>query len=428
MPPRFQPPKGMRDFLPEEAQKLRQVLDTCRKVFESYGFAPLETPAVESFDLLAAKKGLGEAAKDEIYYFKDKGDRELGLRFDLTVPLARIILGNPSLPKPFKRYAVGKVYRYDNPQNMRWREFWQADIDTVGSPSPLADAECISAAIDVLTQLGLEDFMIRINDRRVLEAAVEGLGVKKEDAPFVFRIIDKLDKIGEEGVKKELWTKNIDADKVLDYISTSGKNSKVLEKLGKFVKDETLKDLKELLELADKFGIDGRLKLDPSLVRGLDYYTGIVYEVSIGKVAVSCGGGGRYDDLVKNLGGPAIPATGISLGIDRILATLEEEARIKAAKTTKVFIAAISDSVRDEVFKLAQSVRQTGVACATDVAGRNLSKQLDYANVMGIPYVVIIGENELKEKKAKIKNMLKSSEETVKLSDLKEWAKALHSS
>jgi len=156
----FKPPKGMRDFLPEDAQKLRHVLDTCRSVFEKYGFQPLETPNVEGFELLASKKGLGEAVKDEIYYFQDKAKRELGLRFDLTVPLARIILDNPNLPRPFKRYAIGKVYRYDNPQRLRWREFWQADIDIVGSSSPLADIECISAVVDILNQLGFEDFNI----------------------------------------------------------------------------------------------------------------------------------------------------------------------------------------------------------------------------------------------------------------------------
>jgi histidyl-tRNA synthetase len=422
---KFQPPKGMRDFLPEEAAKLQQVLDTCRRVYESYGFQPLETPSVESFELLAAKKGLGEGVKDEIYYFKDKADRELGLRFDLTVPLARIVLSNSNIPKPFKRYSIGKVYRYDNPQNMRWREFWQADVDIIGSASPLADIECISAVIDVLTQLGLEDFIIRVSDRKVLEAALESFGVTKENVPFAFRTIDKLNKIGIEGVKKELWTKNIDADKILGFVQTSGKNSKVLEKVGKVVKPEALKDLKELFELAEKSGIDSRVKLDPSLVRGLDYYTGIVYEVQIGKVAVSCGGGGRYDDLVKNLGGQALPATGISIGVDRVLATLEEESRIKLAKITKIFIAAVSDSVRKDVFQIAQKMRTSGVPCSTDVAGRNLSKQLDYANAMGIPYVIVIGENELKEKKAKIRNMLKSEEKAVKLSELEEWAKGI---
>lgn len=425
MPPGFQPPKGMRDFLPEEAQKLQQVLDTCRKVFESYGFVPLETPAVESFELLAAKKGLGEAVKDEIYYFQDKAKRELGLRFDLTVPLARIVLNNPNLPKPFKRYAIGKVYRYDNPQNLRWREFWQADVDIVGSASLLADVECLSAVIDVLTALGLEDFMIRVNDRRALDAALRSLGVKNEEVPAVFRSIDKLDKIGLEGVRKELWAKNIDASRIIDYIQISGKNSKALEKMAELVRPEALKGLKELLELAEKSGIDGRIKLDPSLARGFDYYTGIVYEVSIGKVAVSCGGGGRYDDLVRDLGGPAIPATGISLGIDRILATLEEEARIKAVQKTKVFVAAVSDSVRPAAFELAQKFRKAGIACATDVAGRNLSKQLDYSNAVGIPFVVIVGEAELKEKKVRVRDMLRSQEKEMKLSELVEWSRSL---
>ncbi len=272
---KFQTPKGTRDLMPQDAELLNYVRSTVSRVFESFGFGPLYTPAFESFDLLAAKGGLGEAVKDEIYFFKDKSERELGLRFDQTMPLARIIASNPQMPKPFKRYAIGTVWRYDNPQAMRWREFWQADIDIIGSKLVVADAEVVAAACRCLEELGFDDYSIRVNNRKFLDARI-GKSVENVKIPAVFRILDKLDKIGAEGVKAELKKIGCDKKEVLSLISDKG----CAEEDGEIV---------ELLKCLKSFGFDKRIVVDASLVRGLEYYTGLVFEISLEPAAAAEG-------------------------------------------------------------------------------------------------------------------------------------------
>ena len=210
------PPKGTRDITQEQARKLWKIIEICREVFESFGFEPLFTPAFEKFEILAAKGGLGEGVKEEIYYFQDKAGRELGLRFDLTMPLARFVAANPQIPKPFKRYAIAPVWRYDNPQRLRYREFWQADIDIVGSSSLLADIECLVCACEVLKKLGIKDFFVRVNNRVLIENLLKPFAGEK--VKETFRIIDKLDKIGKDGVKKELEQIGVNAEKILEII------------------------------------------------------------------------------------------------------------------------------------------------------------------------------------------------------------------
>lgn len=386
---KFQTPKGTRDLMPEDAVRMNYVRSAVSQVFESFGFSPLYTPAFESFELLGAKGGLGEAVKDEIYYFKDKSDRELGLRFDQTMPLARVVSSNPQMPKPFKRYAVGTVWRYDNPQAMRWREFWQADVDIVGSSSIVADAEVIAAACACLEKLGFKDYSIRVNNRKFLDTKI-GKSVEKEKMPQVFRILDKLDKIGEEGVRAEL--KNIGCDKkeVLAIIS----DKSCAEDDGEIVQ------LKKYLK---SFGFDKRLQVDASLVRGLEYYTGLVFEVSLGK-GVSCGGGGRYDDLIGKMGGQVTAAVGISLGLDRI-AEVMRDGKMAYPRRPVVFVANVDEAVRPAAIKLAQDLRAAGVDCATNVTDRPMAKQFDSAESMGARYVVIVGKDEVKSKKFKLRDM-----------------------
>ena len=192
--PRFQTPRGTRDFPPEEMMKRQYVFDTIRQVFESFGFSPMETPAFESWELLSAKGGGGEEVKDEIYYFRDKSNRELGLRFDLTVPMARFVASNPQLAKPFKRYQIGRAWRYDRPQAGRFREFWQADVDVIGAEGTDADAECIAVAVEALKRLGFSRFTVRLNSRKVLNSTIKSAGVDAKDAAQVFRALDKLEK------------------------------------------------------------------------------------------------------------------------------------------------------------------------------------------------------------------------------------------
>jgi len=404
----FQVPKGTRDFLPKEAINFFKLIQTVRKVFEEYGFDPIITPAFESFELLAAKGGLGEAVKDEIYYFKDKSDRELGLRFDMTMPLARVVSSNPQMPKPFKRYVIDKVWRYDNPQAMRWREFWQADIDVVGSSSVLADVECLAAVCKILSELGLKDYFIRVNSRKLLDGLMSK-SVPENRILEVFRILDKQDKIGIEQVKEELNSIGVDGKAIIKVLT---------EKDIDISSFEGGQEIKEFFEYAKAYGIDKKLKLDLSLVRGLEYYTGVVFEVFVG-AKVSCGGGGRYDNLIEVVGGAKIPATGISLGLDRIFEVMKEKKIFEMKNTvTKVFVANVDEKTKKNAIKIAQKLRNEGISCQTDLMNRNLSKQLQYADSLGIPYSIVVGEKELKEKKFKLKDMKKKTERKMELEEI----------
>jgi histidyl-tRNA synthetase len=411
----FQPPKGTRDFLPADAKKLQQIIDILRSTFEKFGFEPMSTPAFESFELLSAKGGLGEAVKDEIYYFEDKSKRPLALRFDLTMPLARVATSN-NFPLPFKRYQIEKVWRYDNPQALRWREFLQADADIVGSKSILADAECLAAACACIQNLGFKEFYVRVNSRKLLQKLFEKF-VEKKKIVDAFRIIDKLEKIGKAQVENELKKKKIDAKKILDIIKISGTNEEILRALGrKFGRNEGLEELESLIEYAKSFGIENLIKIDLSLVRGLEYYTGLVFEISLG-AKVSCGGGGRYDNLLKIVGGKDLPATGISLGVDRILEVMKENKMFEEKVGKKVFVANATDDMLNEAIKVARKLREEGVACEINLMERNLAKQLEYADKISIPFVVIVGKEELKQGRYKLRDM---QEKTEKILDFRE--------
>jgi len=415
----FQPPKGTRDFLPEEMEKWQTVLDVVRQVYEKYGFRPLDTPAFESFELLAAKGGAGEAIKDEIYYFKDKSDRELGLRFDLTVPMSRVLANNPNLPKPFKRYQIGKVWRYGNPQAMRYREFWQADVDTVGSASPLADAECVAAVCEVFEKLGFKEIRVRLNNRKLIQSLMEDAGITGEKLIDTFRIVDKMDKIGEEGVCKELEEKGVEWRKVSEIIEVRGAGA--LEKAEKkWGGTDGLDELKQFVKFGRALGMEKLIEVDFSLMRGLDYYTGLVFEIMVGEEKLTFAGGGRYDNMIKKFGGPELPATGISIGLNRIVALMEERNMFKGSEAKKVFVAYVSDEMAEKALETCQMLRKAGITALMDVGARKLGKQMEYAAAAGVSCVVIMGPKELEKKSVKLRDMKTGKEKDVKMDRLVE--------
>jgi len=415
---KFQPPRGTRDLMPEDAAKLEKVLDIVRSVFKKYGFLPLFTPAFEDFGLLSVKGGLGEAVKDEIYYFKDKSDRELGLRFDLTMPMVRVVASNPQLKLPFRRYATGSVWRYDRPQAMRFREFWQADVDIVGTKSVKADVECLAVVCECLERLGFQDYYIRVNNRKIAQRVFEKI-VGAENIKEAFRSIDKLDKIGLDGVKAELEEKNISTKDVMKFLKIKGTNKVVLRKLKAYGKVDGVDELEEMLNFAKDFGMLKRLKIDVSLVRGLDYYTGNVFEVFLGE-NVSCGGGGRYDDLIEAVGGSPMPATGISLGISRIVEVMKGKDMFKPLFDSefRVFVANVDDESFSSAIKTAAKLRKKGIACETDSMQRNLSNQLEYADSVGVRYVVIVGKKEMASGKLKFKDMKNKTEDETTIGEI----------
>ncbi len=413
---KFQPPRGTRDFLPEEMFKRQFIIDTARDVFEKWGFDPLDTPAFEDFELLTAKSG--EAIKDEIYYFRDKSDRELGLRFDFTVPLARVVASNPGIPKPFRRYQLGPVWRYDRPGSGRWREFWQADIDIVGSAGPEADAEVVACACAALQKMGISNFFVRVNNRKIINSFLKSLG-----ASDAIRTIDKLEKIGEAAVKEELKAKGIyeeKIDSIMKFIRI-----KDVDKAASLVKEEKgregIKELQELIRRLGAFGFSATP--DMSLVRGLDYYTGNVFEImQEGNLTITAGG--RYDNMIEGFGGKPTPATGISLGIDR-LANLVQ---LDFGKTkVNVYIANVDEKSKDRCAEIAKQLRELGLNVEYDVVSRSLAKQLEYVNSKGIKFLLVVGEKELKSGTLKLRNMQTGGEKEVELRNLKRVADIINS-
>jgi histidyl-tRNA synthetase len=422
----IQPPKGTRDFLPEEMAARQFVFDISREVFERFGFEPLETPAIESWELLSKKGGGGEDIKKEVYYFKDKGDREIGLRFDLTAPLGRVVAGNPQIPKPFKRYQIAPVWRYDNPQAGRYREFWQADADIVGSEKMDCEAECLVAAVTILEALGFKDFAIKLNNRKILNGIIEFLQIPKERAPDVFRALDKLEKFGHDEVMKELLkagVKEPKARKLLQMIRQRGSPGTILERERKKLESysaakQGMDELEQIVKNCQAYGIARKIIIDLSLVRGLDYYTGPIFEISVRtkREIGSIGGGGRYDNLVETYGGRWTPAVGISLGIERICEILMGEGLLKRAGTrTRVFVAVAHEGLMENAMFVAQKLRAAGINTQVELMGRPLKKQLEYVDKAKIPFAVIVGEIELKKGKYTLREMAKRKQELLTL-------------
>ncbi len=355
--------KGFRDFLPSEARKRAFVLNTLKKVFESYGFEPLETPVLEYEEILLGK--YGDEGDKLMYRFEDNGKRRVAMRYDQTVPLARVVAQYANdLPLPFKRYQIQNVYRADNTQKGRYREFLQVDVDTVGTKSNTADAEIVSLVIDSFQKLGFKNFKILINDRSVFE------GLDKK----AIAIVDKLSKIGVDGVKTELKANGFD-DTLVDDLTNKNAPTNI---------KEIVDQMPDLVEFS------------PTLARGLDYYTGSIFEVVDSNYSAgSLGGGGRYDELIGMFSSQEIPAVGFAFGFDRIIEAMEEQNLFdnKDLGGTKVL-------VTNNGADVAKQLREKGINAELYTDEKDLDKQLRYADRKGIPYVLII-----EDEKMKLKNM-----------------------
>jgi len=430
----FRTLRGMRDFLPRDMIKREKVLRIIRKVFESYGFEPLETPAIEYWEVLSRK--CGEDVEKQIFKFKDKGGRDVGLRFDLTVPFARVVAQNPYLPKPFKRYCISRVWRYERPQTGRYREFWQADVDIAGSSLPDADAEVIAVGVDALKALGLSNIEVRLNNRKILEGMALKAGVPSDKVLDAFRSIDKLDKIGLEGVKEELSSKGIPkniSEKLLEFISMNGEDVEVLEKVRSLLKglkvgEEGVEELISILGILEAYNARNYVKIDLSIVRGLDYYTGPIFEYVLKEspsgeqFRLAIAGGGRYDNLIELYGGPHIPATGVSLGVERIMEVLESSVS-KEETLTKIYVIPAKEEARLEAIKIAQKLRRENIPTDIDLMRRKLDKSLEYADKRGIPFVIIVGPKDLKEGYLVLRDMKTRLQEKVEVSRIVEAVK-----
>jgi histidyl-tRNA synthetase len=449
-----QPVRGMRDFLPADVRRREYVIRIIKGVYERYGFEPLETPAVENIETLMGK--YGEEGNQLIFKILKRGEHEksgeadLALRYDLTVPLARVVAEyGDKLPKFFKRYQIQPVWRADRPARGRFREFYQCDVDCTGTRSPVVEAEIFAAASDVLQTLGFRDFTINLNHRQVLAGVLEASGVAADRHGEALVAIDKLDKIGREGVAREFAARGIAAESAEELLGffenlpalehaaefvagegganevskASAYNQAALGRLVEFVGNNEagargVDELRRIVEYADAYGVADRIKIDPSLARGLSYYTGAIMEISVPDLAGSLGGGGRYDNLVGMFSGRDIPACGFSLGLERIIVVMTERGmfpeELERASADVLVTVWNEESFRDSL-AFASELRRAAPSLRVDVypEADKLGKQLKYASARGVSYVAVIGDDERARGEVALKEMKTGGQENV---------------
>ncbi|MCG2691914.1 histidine--tRNA ligase, partial [Microgenomates group bacterium] len=393
--------KGFRDFLPAEKKQRDFVLEKIKQTFELFGFEPLETPTLEYSEVILGK--YGKEADKMVYSFKDKGGRNLSLRYDQTVPTARVLAQYQNiLPKCFRRYQLQNVFRADKPQKGRYREFTQCDIDIFGSTSPLADAEIIACTYFSFKNVGYPNIILRLNDRQILFDILSPYATKQLPALSIIQTIDKLDKKTETDVLKELISKGL----------TAKLAKQALQDINQA---KTSDNLKQIINLSQDLGVPKEsLKFSPFLARGLDYYTGMIFEVVLPEYKLgSFGGGGRYDNLIKQLGGLDIPAVGIAFGFDRMTETATTLKLIPTADIgTKVLFTTFPETVKLSA-QTTQQFRQVGIATEIYPGEEKIDKQLKYADKKGIPYVIIIGPDEAAKNLVTLKDMTTGKQETL---------------
>ncbi len=417
---------GFMELMPTEQILFNQIKDIIKNTYENYGFLPLDTPIIELSDVLLAKAG-GETEK-QIYRF-NKGDNDLSLRFDLTVPLAKYVSQYYNeLSFPFRRYQIGKVYRGERPQKGRFREFYQCDIDIIGDGelSVIYDAELPSVIYNIFKQLGFDKFTIRINNRKILNGLYESLKLKEKSIE-IMRIIDKIEKIGKDKVVKELQELNIDnnsIDTIMNFIEISGNTDEKLLKLEELnIKNELfaegLKELKDVVKNIRLFGVpDENFKVDYTIARGLDYYTGTVYETflddyrSLGSVC----SGGRYESLAEYYTDKKLPGVGVSIGLTRLFYKLNEMNIIKAEQksVSKVLVVSMGEDIEKSI-ETATILRNSGISTEVYLNDKKIKAKFKYADKLNIPYVIVIGEDEIKNNVVTLKDMNTGSQETLSL-------------
>ncbi|MCC7008981.1 MAG: histidine--tRNA ligase [Acidobacteria bacterium] len=427
-----QPARGTRDFLPADLRRREHVIAIVRRVYERYGFEPLETPAFENLETLLGK--YGEEGAKLIFKILKRGEHEasgqadLALRYDLTVPLARVIAEHQAqLPKFFRRYQIQPVWRADRPARGRFREFYQCDVDAIGSTSISVEVEVIAAVSEVLAALGFTDFTIRLNDRRLLAALLAQAGVPPALETEALIALDKLDKIGPAGVAADLAARGIDPRAasaclaLFDQPPDDGPAvtiARLERQLGEM--RTAVRDVAAIAALAEVTPAAGRIRVDPSLARGLSYYTGAIMEIAVPDLAGSLGGGGRYDRLIGMFLGRDVPACGFSLGLERIIVVMAERGMFPASVgrgPADVMVALWSDASRADAHRLAARFREGGLRVDVYPDADKPGKQFKYASLRQYPFVAIAGDDEQAQDSVTLKDMQSGSQATVPRAD-----------
>jgi histidyl-tRNA synthetase len=447
------PPSGTRDFLPADVARREHVVSMIRRAYERHGFVPLETPTMERIEVLLGK--YGDEGDQLIFRVLKRGEKlevtaestpddlaDLALRYDLTVPLARVVAAHSgSLPRYFRRYQIQPVWRADRPQKGRYREFYQCDVDFVGSTSIVAEHTVITAVTDALAALGFGGFTIRLNDRRVLTGIMDVAGVAEAERGGILTAIDKLDKIGIDGVRAEFVERGLNEtqiaalEPVLAAISASEHpeaSSTLLDQFGALLSPSaagsagiaTMRELFALLSAAPVAA--GRVAFDPSLARGLSYYTGPIFEIAVDGLSGSMGGGGRYDGLVGMFAGKSIPAVGFSLGLERLLVVMEERGMYPDVRRgSDVVVTRLDAASTEACLGIARGLREAGVRCEVFPDLDKLGKQFKYAEEIGARWVVLAGERELRDATAVVRDLLTGEQTTHPLSQLAEYVRSV---
>jgi histidyl-tRNA synthetase len=433
-----QPPRGMRDFLPDDVRRREHVIGVIRAAYERFGFEPLETPAVENIETLLGK--YGEEGNKLIFKILKRGQHEargeadLALRYDLTVPLARVVAEyQASLPRYFKRYQIQPVWRADRPARGRFREFYQCDVDALGSTSMVVEAELCAAVSEALLRLGFVDFVIRLNHRQVLAGVLDACGVESNRQADALVAIDKLDKIGPDAVVRELESRAIPADgiaRLLGLMGAAGRDSEqALHQLrgsigGHPAGRQGLADIEEILALTAGTPAGGRLRVDASLARGLSYYTGAILEIAVPDLAGSLGGGGRYDNLVGMFLGRDVPACGVSLGLERIIVVMTERGMFPPSLRSApadVLVTQWSRERAGEALGIASELRAAGLRVEVFPDEDKLGKQFRYASARHVPFVVVRGDDERAHDAVAIKDMTDGAQVLVPRAEAARW-------
>lgn len=406
--------KGFRDFLPEEKRKRDFVMRKTTDIFEKYGFDPLETPTIEYRETIMGK--YGDEADKLVYEFKDKGDRDVALRYDQTVPTARVIaMYQNDLPMPFRRYQAQNVFRADKPQRGRYREFTQCDIDIFGSKDPMADAEILACTYAAYKSVGFSNVILRVNDRELLISTLSPFATGTVSVFSIIQSLDKLDKMSKMDVQGELEKKGLSRDEASNVLMA-------MESV------EPSEKLSLILRLAENLGVDKEsLEFSPTTARGLDYYTGMIFEVRIpGYDVGSVGGGGRYDNLISDLSGLEMPAVGMAFGFDRTVEAAQDLGVLNSEEESakkRILVTVFDDSFEASAAMLANELRSQGLCVEVYPRRTDLSKQLKYADRKGIQFVLVQGSQEKERNVVLIKNLRTGKQEEVSPSQVSSFIK-----
>jgi len=422
---KFQTVRGMRDFLPSDAKKLRYVESTAKEIARLYGYEEVITPLVEHYDLLAAKSG--KEIKARMYAFKDLGGRKVALRPEFTAAIARLMATTlRHEPQPLRLFSSGTLYRYDEPQFGRYREFWQSNFEIIGSSRPEADVEVLSLTNHLMQKLGLRNYWFKIGHVGILRGLLSEEGVKDEQQNTVMQILDT--KRWDEALKtaKEFGVSEKGIRALKEIFDVKGKNaSKVLtqtkKKLKKYESAVTAaENLQQIVELCKESGVEFNMVIEAGFARGLEYYTGMIFEPLVPQIEISLGGGGRYDKLVELFGGEPTPAVGVAHGLDRIALALDKQNVVPKISKQIVAVIPIGEEMVSKALSIAQQLRREGLAVEMEIMSRTISRALRDADRRKVTYAVILGPKELKEGKVVLRDMKKRQQSPINIETLSE--------